>query len=186
MTPAEFIDRWTKSGGAETANSQTFLNELCDLLELPHPDPTEADESHNNYVFEKSVLFNNGDGTTSQGRIDLYRAGAFVLESKQGAEAKAAILEEALATKTKKKKIRAGTATRNTPAWEQAMVKARNQAKRYAEAIPDEWPPFLIVLDVGHCFDLYADFTQSGKNYVPFRHPNEFTSNIRSSVRICC
>jgi hypothetical protein len=30
---------------------------------------------------------------------------------------------------------------------------------RYAQAIPDEWPPFLIVVDVGHCMQLYADFT---------------------------
>ncbi|MCA9116910.1 MAG: class I SAM-dependent DNA methyltransferase, partial [Planctomycetaceae bacterium] len=40
--------------------------------------------------------------------------------------------------------------------------------------VPEEWPPFLIVCDVGHCFDLYADFTQSGKNYVPFPDPQHY------------
>ena len=172
---AEFIDRWKSSGGAELANSQSFLKELCTLLDLPHPDPTQPDESQNTYTFEKAVEFNNGDGTTNPGRIDLYREGCFILESKQGSEKKAAELAEALATKTRQKKFRTGTAKRGTPGWSQAMVKARQQAKRYAEAIPgNEWPPFLVVVDVGHCFDLYADFTQSGKHYVQFPDPNSF------------
>ena len=170
----DFIDRWKDSGGAELANSQSFLKELCTLLGVPHPQPAQPDESQNTYVFEKAVEFNNGDGTTSRGRVDLYRQGCFVLESKQGAERKGAELAEALATKTRQKKFRTGTAPRGTPAWEQAMVKARQQAKRYAEALPNEWPPFLIVADVGHCFDVYADFAQSGKNYLPFPDPQSY------------
>ncbi len=90
MTPQEFIDRWQNSGGAEMANSQSFLKELCTLLDVAQPEPTQADESQNRYVVEKAVEFNNGDGTTSSGRIDLFKAGHFVLESKQGAERKAA------------------------------------------------------------------------------------------------
>ena len=54
------------------------------------------------------------------------------------------------------------------------MRRARKQAERYAQAIPGEWPPFLIVVDVGHCIQLYADFTQSGKNYQPFPDPASF------------
>ncbi len=179
-TPDEFIARWRGSAAAELANSQSFLKELCLLLGVPEPDPTQQDESFNTYVFEKAVLFNNGDGTTSPGRVDLYRKGCFVLESKQGAERKAAELAEALATKAKLKRFRLGTAQRGTPGWEQAMVKARQQAKRYAEALPDEWPPFLVVADVGHCFDLYADFTQSGKNYVPFPDPQTYRIRLDS------
>ena len=175
MTPQDFIDRWRDSGGAELANSQSFLKELCALLDVPQPEPAKPDRSQNTYVFEKAVEFNNGDGTTSAGRVDLYRTGCFVLESKQGAERKAAEQAQALATKTKTKKFHAGTAKRGTPGWEHAMVKARQQAKRYAEALPDEWPPFLVVVDVGYCFDLYADFTQSGKNYVPFPAPDAAT-----------
>ena len=34
-----FIERWEKSGGAERSNTQSFLNELCDLIGQPHPDP---------------------------------------------------------------------------------------------------------------------------------------------------
>ena len=177
MTPQDFIDRWKDSGGAELANSQPFLKELCTLLDVPQPDPTQPDESQNTYVFEKAVEFKYCDGTTSAGRVDLYRKGCFVLESKQGAERKAA--EQPLATKTKAKKFRTGTAKRGTPAWEQAMVKASRQAKSYAEAIPDEWPPFLVVVDVGCCFDLYADFTQSGKNYAQFPDPQGYRIQLR-------
>jgi hypothetical protein len=173
MNPQDFIERWKDSGGAELANSQSFLKELCTLLDVPHPD-THADESQNKYVFEKAVQFNNGDGTTSGGRADHYRMGCFVLESKQGVERKEAEQAESLATVTKTKKYRSGAARRGTPGWEQAMVKARQQAKRYAEALPDEWPPFLVVADIGYCFDLYADFTQLGKNYVPFPDPQTY------------
>lgn len=81
MNHAEFITRWQRSGGAELANSQSFLKELCQLLELPEPEPTQADESKNSYVFEKAVSLNNGDGTSSTGRVDLYRQKTFVLES---------------------------------------------------------------------------------------------------------
>ncbi len=174
-SPAQaFIARWKKSEAAEQANSQLFLRELCDLLELPAPDPTVQDDDQNTYVFEKRVVFQNGDGTTSAGRIDLYRAGCFVLESKQGSEAK----EDAalLSTVAKNKKHRTGTASRGAAGWQQAMTRARNQAERYAKALPVSagWPPFLVVVDVGHCFDLYADFSQSGKAYVPFPDPQNY------------
>lgn len=174
-SPQDFINRWKASGGAEMANSQLFLKELCDLLNLSPPNPTVADESANEYVFEKAVVFQDGDGNTSQGRIDLYKAGCFVLESKQGSEKQANEDAEALAKVTKRKKRRTGTATRNTPGWDQAMTRARQQARRYAQAVPGtQWPPFLIVCDVGYCFDLYADFTQSGKSYVPFPDPQNY------------
>ena len=173
MTPQEFIERWENSAAAEMANSQSFLKELCTLIEVAQPDPTQQDDTLNAFVFEKAVAFNNGDGTTSPGRIDLYKRGCFVLESKQGSERKASEAE-ALATITRNRKHKTGTAPRGTVAWDQAMSKARAQAKRYAEALPGEWPPFLIVADVGHCVDLYADFSQAGKNYTPFPDPQNF------------
>src|SRR5436190_1444862 len=81
-----FIRRWANSGAAERANCQPFLCELCDLLGLPRPDPAGPDDGQNAYVFERAVTFTNGDGTTSPGRIDLYRRGCFVLEGKQGSD----------------------------------------------------------------------------------------------------
>jgi hypothetical protein len=30
------------------------------------------------------------------------------------------------------------------------------------------WPPFVLVCDVGHCIEVYADFSGQGKNYAQF------------------
>jgi hypothetical protein len=59
------------------------LTELCDVLGLPHPDPAGATTENNAYVFERSVKETQPDGTSSLGRIDLYKRGCFVLEAKQ-------------------------------------------------------------------------------------------------------
>jgi len=50
------------------------------------------------------------------------------------------------------------------------MVNARKQAEDYAKALPTShgWPPFLLVCDVGHCIEVFADFSGQGKNYVQF------------------
>ncbi|MFU8803500.1 MAG: type IIL restriction-modification enzyme MmeI, partial [Bradymonadaceae bacterium] len=52
-----FINRWEKSGGAERANCQSFLNELCDLIGVEKPIPSRPDDSANDYAFEKTVVF---------------------------------------------------------------------------------------------------------------------------------
>ena len=38
------------------------------------------------------------------------------------------------------------------------------------------WPPFLVIVDVGHSIELYADFSRSGKTYVAF--PDALTHRI--------
>src|SRR3982751_1334163 len=82
----DFIARWKESGAAERANFQPFLGELCDVLGVARPEPAQADDEHNAYVFERAVTFHNPDGTTSAGRIDLYKRGCFVMEAKQGSD----------------------------------------------------------------------------------------------------
>src|ERR1041384_1115584 len=86
-----FISRWSKASPSERANSQLFLSELCDLLAVAHPDPTRDI----GYGFEYEVTQHHPDGTSTKGRIDLYKRGCFVLESKQfqAAKAKASQLE---------------------------------------------------------------------------------------------
>ena len=56
------------------------------------------------------------------------------------------------------------------------MQGARGQAERYAKALPVDhgWPPFLVIVDVGHCFELYADFSRTGKNYTQFPDAQRF------------
>jgi hypothetical protein len=169
-----FIARWAAATASERANSQPFLSELCDVLDVPRPDPNRE----HGYGFEFEVTEQHADGSTTNGRIDLYRRGCFVLESKQFQAAKAAASQLELAAReagviTKKK---SSQPVRGTEAWDDAMVKARGQAERYVRALPasEANPPFLLVVDVGHSFEVFADFTQAGKAYLPFPDPRTF------------
>jgi hypothetical protein len=103
------------------------------------------------YVFEADAVVPHEGGTVTIGKIDLYKAGCFVLEAKQGSDAGAASL---------------GTARRGTPTWHIAMRDAFGQALGYARTLAQP-PPFLIVADIGHCFDLYAAFDGT-VDYRPF------------------
>lgn len=149
LTPEEFLTRWQHADGSELANYQLFVTDLCRLLGVPSPDPAREDTRDNAYVFERRVTFAHGDGSTSAGRIDCYRRHAYVLEAK---------------------KIKLPSATKG---FDDALQRARGQAESYARALPaDEGrPPFLIVVDVGHVIELYADFTCSGATYTPFPDP---------------
>lgn len=174
---ATFIARWAHASAAERANYAMFLSELADVLGVPRPDPATDDTALNAYVFERAVTFHHrGSNKTTIGRIDLYKRGCFVLEAKQYATAKPAAGSASDATlalenldlgdaPSKSPKIARGTA-----AWDRAMLEALGQAEHYARSLPadEDPPPFLLVVDVGHVIELYADFTQKGKNYLPF------------------
>jgi len=164
-----FIARWDGTGMAERANYIPFLSELCDVLGLPRPDA--ATGSGGPYRFERGVTHNEADGSTSTRRIDLYRRGCFVCEAKQGGTPHR---QAALFGQESEAQHRANV--RNTPAWVRHMQKAKGQAEGYARDLPVEegWPPFLIVCDVGFCFDLYADFTGFGKHYAQFGGRDRF------------
>ena len=168
-----FIGRWEKSGGSESANFQMFAGELCDLLGLPRPDPSEERNEYNDYTFERRIDFKHDDGSTSPGRIDLYRRGCFVMEAKQSAKRagrKAADPRQTDMLPEDAMQVRTGTAVRGTRGWDGAMRAAKRQAEDYARALPAEhgWPPFILVVDVGHVFEVYADFSGQGKNYAQF------------------
>jgi hypothetical protein len=179
--PAQhFITRWKNSGAAERANYQLFLSELCDVLGVPRPDPTTPDDAENAYVFERSVTFHHPDGSTSTGRIDLYKRGCFVLEAKQGVEKREQEVALSEAGKAKAKAAKKGTATRGSALWDEAMLKAYGQAEQYARALPasEGRPPLLIVVDVGHSIELYSEFTRTGGAYVPFPDPRSHRLSI--------
>ena len=82
-----FIAHWRDTGGSELANTQSFINGLCDLLGVEKPHGSKSDDATNDYVFERRVFQDNGDGTQSFGRIDAYKRNCFILEAKQGSEA---------------------------------------------------------------------------------------------------
>lgn len=114
-----FIQRWSKASGSELANAQTFVIELCELLGLERPAPSLQEASENGYAFERHITFRHPDGSTSPGRIDCYRRGCFVLESK---------------------KVKAGAATKG---FDDALLRAHAQAQaqnyargRWRERLP--------------------------------------------------
>ncbi len=174
MDIAAFLTRWRGSGASERANYQLFLSELCDVLGVARPEPSSA--TSRDYVFERDVRIVRDDGSESIGRIDLYKRGCFVLEAKQGADAEPERRAELTEREAKLAKKKRGHGTRGSASWDDAMYNARRQAERYARALPvDEgWPPFLVVVDVGHSIELYADFARSGKLYVPFPDPRGY------------
>jgi len=165
------IDAAKASGGGEIANTQKFIERFCDALGLPAPAFSASNNAQNDYAYERRISFKHPDGSTTPGRIDLYKRGCFVLESKQSSlrEAKAhrdqlnLLPEDAT-------QVKLGTARRGTGGWDRSMLAARNQAESYARALPVEhgYPPFLLVLDVGHVLEVYADFSGQGKNYAHF------------------
>ena len=144
-----FIARWRAAGGSERANYQLFVGELCALLDLPAPEPARDDPRDNAYVFERRVDFAHGDGSSSSGFIDCYKRGAFVLEANR---------------------LKPGKAGAPTKGFDDALLRARAQAESYARALPavEGRPPFVVVVDVGHVIELYAEFTRSGATYTPF------------------
>jgi hypothetical protein len=142
LTPSEFLKKWSDSGAAERSNAQSFLNDLCQVLNVDPPHAATSDAERDAYVFEKPVTVPHEGRQQSIGFIDLFKRGHFILEAKQGSE---------------EGSTRLGTARRDTPAWHIAMQDAFGQALKYARAM-DAPPPFVIVTDVGHCFDLYASF----------------------------
>jgi hypothetical protein len=141
---ADFISRWRGVQASELSTAQSFVRELCGLLQVEVPHPNEQ----RSYMFERPVTFVHGNGSVSAGRIDCYRQGAFVLEAKKLAKV-------------------AGRG------FDDAMLRARAQAEGYARALPatEGRPPFLLVVDVGNVIEVYAEFTRSGATYTPFPDP---------------
>ena len=169
-----FIERWHRSEGGEHRTYQMFLTELCTLLGVEKPGTVGQD-----YSFERQVNIPNWDGTTSRGRIDLYKRGCFVLEAKQGSF-KPAPEQHALINPTPRKTGGKGHGVRGSKQWDQAMMLARAQAKRYIDSLPTEEgiPPFLIVVDIGYSFELFADFTGTGRHYTQFPDARSFRFNL--------
>jgi len=110
-------ERWSAARAAERANAQSYIIELCEALELPRPQPAGS-----GYEFEYPMKLASRDGTESQGFVDLYRTGCFVLEAKD---------------------YDAGGG------GDLAMRRAYGQARMYASNDPSGIaPPYLLVLDV--------------------------------------
>lgn len=157
-----FIAKWRHASGGERSQSQSFLMEFCRALGLEEP-------MTGDYKFEFDVK-----GEKGRNFIDLYKRGAFVLESKQSRARLQrhdfAHLHDLAPQEDERRR------DKSTRAWDVLMSNARAQAENYARHLPPDhdWPPFLIVCDVGHCFEIYADFTGKGRNYTQFPDRQNF------------
>jgi hypothetical protein len=103
-----FVDRWRGVTASELSTSQSFVIQLCELLgvEAPHPTPEQS------YMFERPITFQHGDGSTSAGRVDCYKRGHFVWESKK-----------------LKNGVQAQAAGNTTKAFDDALLKAQPRHK---------------------------------------------------------
>ncbi len=171
-----FIGRWQgQEGGQERANYALFLTELADLLGLPHAHPASASAENNDYVFERVVREAGRDGAASNKRIDLYKRDCFVLEAKQSRFSGDKKLADApqLPGLDASPRGRRASADRS---WDVLMMNARAQAENYVRLLPaaHEPPPFVLVCDVGHCIEVYANFRRDGKAYDQFPDRRSF------------
>ena len=174
-----FIKRWEKSGGHERGAGQQFLLEFCDLFGFGKPAPPVSENELNSYTFERRVDRRKPDGASAPNWIDLYKSAHFVLETKQGVNQRRdksdpdqpllPDLGDSQASKS------LGHGHRGSAAWDKALDRAHAQGERYIHLLPPEEgrPPFLIVCDVGHCFDIYAEFSGTGGQYEPFPTPRK-------------
>ena len=156
-TPEAFIALWQGVTASELSTSQSFIINLCELLDVPRPHATPAQE----YMFERPVTFSYADGTSSAGRVDCYRRGCFIAESK---------------------KLKASVGTER---FSRNLIEAHAQAQNYARALPaDEGrPPFLLVIDVGTVIEVYAEFSRSGGTYIPFPDPRSHRIALADLVK---
>lgn len=119
-TPAALkalADAWVGVTASERANAQPYIGELCDALGVPRPRGAGS-----GYQFEFPVKIGTRDGSETQGFVDCYKAGHFVLEAKDA----------------------------DAGASDSALRKAFGQARLYALNDPTGMaPPYLLVLDVG-------------------------------------
>ena len=76
MTPQDFIAKWRRSRGQESAGAQEWFIDLCRVVE--HGTPGEVDPRQVWYTFERTVREASG----RHGRADVYKRGYFAWEFK--------------------------------------------------------------------------------------------------------
>ena len=77
MTPAEFIDKWSRTALTERQAAQSHFNDLCGML--GESTPIDADPTGESYSFEKGVSKIDGSG----GFADVWKRGYFGWEYKK-------------------------------------------------------------------------------------------------------
>lgn len=164
------IEEAKASGGSELANYQLFIERLTGALGVDQPDMAKEETRLNDYVFERAVKHYHPNGAVSTHRIDCYKRDCFILEAKQSAKrqkTRAAEQHELAGLEATQKP---GQAKRGTKSWDKVMIAAKAQAEGYARDLPNDhdYPPFLLIVDVGNVIEVFADFSGQGRNYAHF------------------
>ncbi|MCL2825687.1 MAG: hypothetical protein FWD57_16975, partial [Polyangiaceae bacterium] len=172
LSIADFINRWTLATGARHTDTRQFLTELCAALDLPCPNSANSVDE-NSYSFGRKTGGLHGDGSGDVPTLDLYKEGCFVLVSieSHGQDVKSASVSSRDAREFAARSRR----ERGTISWEVAMQRAKCDAERIVSCLPpaDMPTPFLVVVDVGHCFDLYARFSGTNGPYLHYPYPGQ-------------
>ncbi len=171
MTPQDFISKWNGADGSERANYQLFFNDLCELLGVDKPQPAQADDAHNAYVFERWIDARDGESAGTSRFLDTYKRGHFICESKSFHLGKSA--ESA----------------------DRKLFKAKAQAESYARNLPEAEPrpPVLMVVNVGRFIALYAQFKDNDRAYEMYPDRAGYRiaiadlarDDIRERLRLC-
>ena len=159
-----FIARWRHAGGSERANYQLFVTELCALLGVPAAAP--------------------GAGRSARQRLRV-RAAHHLRATATAAPAPASSTATAAAPSCWKPRSWSQGRRPHPRGFDDALLRARAQAESYARALPaaEGRPPFLVVVDVGHVIELYAEFTRSGATYTPFPDPRSHRIRLDELAR---
>ena len=165
----DFIDWWNRGlGGAERANAVSYLTGLIAALDLPHPFPSEPWSGENDYAFERSVRSSVDEGGQPK-RIDLYKRDCFVLEAKQSRRESEG-QPQSFNPFERPHGLKSAVASSADRQHDALMRQARMQGLSYISHLPVDHttPPFLIVCDIARGFEVWADFTGTGRGYAPF------------------
>lgn len=155
----KFVERWDGVDGSELSTSQSFIIELCRLLGVDTPHPKS--EEPGSYMFERPLTLTLADGTTRARRIDCYKRGHFILESK---------------------KLNSG---QHTKGFDNGLIKAHAQASDYVRALPaaEGRPPFILVVDVGTVIQVYSEFSKTGGVYTPYPDSSSFRISLKDLAK---
>jgi hypothetical protein len=169
-----FVEKTRHAQGAELANAQTVFNLLCEALQVAAPSLKKAG-ADNPYCFEADVL----DGKAAR-RMDVYKRGHFIFESKQGIAPWDPAAKEGFQTSTRgHSKNPKGAGVRDTSAWRDAMSSGRVQVGRYAVAVTkrgDPKPPFIVLADLGYRLWIWSSFSpDAADDYGDFEELAAFT-----------
>ena len=179
-----FIRKWSdREGGAERANAAMYLVELTAVLGVPAPDPAGAATAGNDYVFERAVRSAFGESGPPR-RIDLYKKGCFLLEAKQSRWSGSVKADPFDPIEVQADMLSPADGQR-TRGWDTLMRNALTQARGYVADLPPDHPapPFLIICDVARSFEIWADFSGTGRGYAPF--PDLQSFRIRHADLAC-